>query len=143
MKTFYKVIILTFVTNFTVSYSNAQVLSDRSNISVSAGLTIGVAANINYEYRITDNSFISAGYGVTASLDNFSHFNLTHVFLKGNGNHFFEYGYGLFVTTPFDSPELYANIRLGYRKSNNYNSRFFRTGISLTEGLYVGCGRSF
>jgi len=51
MKTFYKIIILTFVTNFTVSYSNAQVLSDRSNLSVSAELTIGVCATINYEYR--------------------------------------------------------------------------------------------
>ena len=143
MKTFYKVIILTFVTNFTVSYSNAQVLSDRSNLSVSAGLTIGVCATINYEYRITDKSFISTGYGVIASFDVLPHLDLTHVFLKGNGNHFFEYGYGLFVTTPFDYPELYANIRLGYRKSSYNNSQFFRTGISLAEGIYLGLGRSF
>jgi len=142
MRTFYKVIILTFVTNFTVSYSNAQVLSDRSNISVSAGLTIGVAANINYEYRITDKSFISVGYGVIASFDVLPHLDLTHVFLKGNGNHFFEYGYGLFVTT-YGSPELYANFRLGYRKMNGNNSKFFRTGISIAEGLYLGIGRSF
>mgnify|MGYP006143147313 FL=1 len=143
MKRFYKIIILAFVTSFTVSYSDAQVLSNRSNLSVSAGLTVGLCSTVNYEYRITDNSFISAGYGVIASFDVLPHLDLTHVFLKGNGNHFFEYGYGLFVTTPFDYPELYANIRLGYRKSNDYNSRFFRTGISFTEGLYVGFGRSF
>ena len=143
MKTFYKFILLAFVTSFPVSYSNAQVLSDRSNISVSAGLTVGLCATVNYEYRITDKSLISVGYGVIASFDVLPHLDLTHVFLKGNGNHFFEYGYGLFVTTPFHYPELYANIRLGYRKSNDYNSRFFRTGISLTEGLYLGFGRSF
>jgi len=143
MKNLYKIIALVFVTSFTISYSNAQVLSDRSNISVSTGFYIGVNANVNYEYRITDNSFISAGYGVIASLDILPHLDLTHVFLKGNGNNFFEYGYGIFVTTPFNSPELYANIRLGYRKSNDYNSRFFRTGISVAEGLYIGFGRSF
>jgi hypothetical protein len=143
MKNLYKIIALVFVTSFTISYSNAQVLSDRSNISVSTGFYIGVNANVNYEYRITDNSFISAGYGVIASFDIIPHLDLTHVFLKGNGTHFFEYGYGLFVFTPFDSPELYANIRLGYRKSNYFNSRFFRTGISFSEGLYVAFGRSF
>lgn len=143
MKFLNKLIILVFIGLVTFATSEAQIINDRSNISVSGGFYLGVNTNINYEYRITDNSFISIGYGVIASFDVLPHLDLTHVFLKGNESHFFEYGYGLFASTPFHYPELYANVRLGYRKYNMYNSSFFRTGISLTEGLYLGFGRSF
>jgi len=46
---------------------------------------------------VTDNSFISVDFGEVVSFDNLPHLDLTHVFLKGNGTHFFEYGYGLFT----------------------------------------------
>lgn len=145
MKNISKIIILVFITSFIVSNTNAQVLSDRSSISVSAGISLILNANINYEYRITDNSFISLGYGQIAGLfgDQIPHVDITHVFLKGRNNHYFEFGYGLTAIGSIDDSELLPNFRLGYRKINEYNSMFFRTGISVAEGLYVGFGRSF
>ena len=71
------------------------------------------------------------------------HLDLTHVFLKGNGTHFFEYGYGVVFLNPIDLIDVFPNVRLGYRNSNDFNSMFFRTGISISEGLYFGFGRSF
>jgi len=143
MKLFTKIIVLFFIGMSMSFTSNAQGSYHKSNLSISAGLAIGLNANINYEYRITDNSFISAGYGKLASMSVIPHLDLTHVFLKGYGNHFFEFGYGVIFVNPIDLVAVFPNVRLGYRKLNDYNSAFFRTGISVSEGIYLGFGRSF
>ena len=144
MKKLYKIILLTCIGTTSINMSYAQGLEDKFNINVSAGLTIGLNANINCEYRITDNSYISLGYGEVASLfgEQIPHIDISHVFLKGRNNHYFEFGYGLTVIDDLDYV-LHPNFRLGYRKINDFNSRFFRTGISFSEGLYFGFGRSF
>ena len=73
MKIFYKITFLVLISLVSIKTSKAQVSYHRSNLSISAGLTIGLNANVNYEYRITDNSFISAGYGTLASLETIPH----------------------------------------------------------------------
>ena len=75
--------------------------------------------------------------------DQIPHIDITHVFLKGKNNHYLEFGYGLTAIGTIDQSELLPNFRLGYRKINDANSRFFRTGISMAEGLYGGFGLSF
>ena len=62
------------------------------------------------------------------------------MFLKGSNNHKFEFGYGLTVFDPVNHQDLFLNFRLGYRKMSANNYSFFRTGLSLAEGLYVGWG---
>ena len=144
MKILYKFILLIIIGLTSTNYSIAQGLEDKFNINVSVGLHIILNANINCEYRITDNSYISLGYGEVASLfgEQIPHIDISHVFLKGRNNHYFEFGYGLTVIDDLDYV-LHPNFRLGYRKINDFNSRFFRTGISFSEGLYFGFGRSF
>ena len=144
MKLFTKIILLFFIGMSTSFISNAHGSFNRSNIGVSAGLSGIINVNINYEYRVSNSSFISLGYGKLSGMgDAIPHIDLTHVFLIGNYNHLFEFGYGLFVFDPFDDMDFLPNLRLGYRHINDYNSAFFRTGISGSEGIYLGFGRSF
>jgi len=144
MKTFYKIIILVAIGLASISISMAQGLNGKFNINISAGLSKPVNGNINCEYQITNNSYISLGYGEIATLGGATpHIDITHFFLKGNNNHYFEYGYGVAAFDHKDDIVVLPNFRLGYRKMNDYNSKFFRTGISLVEGIYFGIGRSF
>jgi hypothetical protein len=145
MKKLYKIILLTCISTTSINMSKAQGLDDKFNINVSVGLHIIFNANINCEYRITDNSYISLGYGELTHLfeGQVSHIDLSHVFLKGRNNHYLEFAYGLTSIAEVEYSELAPNFRLGYRKINDFNSMFFRTGISYAEGLYIGFGRSF
>ena len=145
MKKLYKIILLTCISTTSINMSYAQGLEDKFNINVSVGLHIILNANINCEYRITDNSYISLGYGEVASLfgEQIPHIDISHVFLKGRRQHYFEFGYGLTAWGEVEYSELLPNFRLGYRKISDFNSMFFRTGISISEGLYVGFGSSF
>ena len=146
MKTLHKFILLMCLSLLTINTSKAQGLDDKFNINVSVGLHIIFNANVNFEYRITDNSYISLGYGEISSLydgEQVPHIDISHIFLKGRRQHYFEFGYGLTFAGSFDESELLPNFRLGYRKISDSNSKFFRTGISYTEGIYFGFGRSF
>ena len=163
MKTLNKFILLMCLSTITINTSKAQGLDGKFNINFSAGISFLLNANINCEYQITNSSYISFGYGrIVGPYNSTSHFDITHIFLKGNNNHYFEFGYGVIFIDLFDllvlpdfgfGDEIYndilpqmtilPNIRLGYRKMNDYNSTFFRTGVSLAEGIYVGIGYSF
>jgi len=147
MKFLNKIIFLVIIGVCTTFTAKAQSSYDRSNISISAGLTIGLNANINYEYRITESSvmssYIALGAGTIASYSTIPHIDLSHVFLRGRNNNKFEFGYGLTLLDPIVHQDLYVNFRVGYRKLSQYNNSFFRTGLSLVEGLYIGFGRSF
>jgi hypothetical protein len=137
MKKIYKIILLTCISTTSINMSKAQGLEDKFNINASVGLHFFFNANVNFEYRITDHSYISLGYGDITNI------NISHIFLKGRNNHYFEFGYGLTDIGDLEDFELHPSFRLGYRKINEFNSRFFRTGISIPEGLYFGFGRSF
>jgi len=142
MKTLYRFIFLVSISLASTNTSIAQSLSGKFNVNISIGLHLIFNANINCEYLLTNNSYIALGYGEIAGIfgDQIPHFDITHVFLKGRNNHYFEFGYGLTAMGTIDQSELLPNFRLGYRKINELNSRFFRTGISMAEGLYVGFG---
>ena len=144
MKFLNKIIFLVLIGVCTTFTAQAQGSYHRSNISISAGLTVGLNANINYEYRITESSemssYIALGAGTIASYSTIPHIDLSHVFLRGRNNNKFEFGYGLTLFDPIDHPALFVNFRLGYRKLSQYNNSFFRTGLSLVEGLYLGFG---
>ena len=144
MKFLNKIIFLVIIGVCTIFTAQAQGSYHRSNISISAGLTVGLNANINYEYRITESSemssYIALGAGTIASYSTIPHIDLSHVFLRGSNNNKFEFGYGLTLFDPIDHSALFVNFRLGYRKLSQYNNSFFRTGLSLVEGLYLGLG---
>jgi len=156
MKTLYRFIFLVFISlastnkSFAQSVigqfnSIAQSLSGKFNINVSVGAHLFFNANVNCEYQITNNLYISVGYGEISGIfgDQIPHIDITHVFLKGRNNNYLELGYGLTAMGTIDQSELQPNFRLGYRKINDWNSRFFRTGISYSEGLYFGFGLAF
>ena len=147
MKRLLKLVIILFLCNLSVAQTNAQSTEQSSSLSASVGLSIVLNANINYAHQITERSYISLGAGKIGGIfgGSGSHIDLTHFFLRGNNNHYFEFGYGViafFVRS--DDPEIVPNIRLGYRKIGKHgNGMFFRTGISISEGLYIGKGFSF
>tara|TARA_B100000795_G_scaffold3879_1_gene2669 strand:- start:16481 stop:16918 length:438 start_codon:yes stop_codon:yes gene_type:complete len=145
MKTLYKLIFLVYLILASTSTSIAQSLSGKFNINMTVGLHLIFNANINCEFQITNNSYIALGYGEIAGIfgDQIPHIDITHIFLKGKNNHYMEFGYGLTAVGTIDQSELLPNFRLGYRKINDFNSRFFRTGISMAEGLYLGFGLAF
>lgn len=145
MKILYKFIFLVFISLASTNTSIAQSLSGKFNVNASVGLHLLLNANVNCEYQITNNSYIALGFGVIAGIfgDQIPHIDITHIFLKGRNNNYLELGYGLTAMGTIDQSELQPNFRLGYRKINDWNSRFFRTGISYSEGLYFGFGLAF
>ena len=69
-------------------------LEDKFNINVSIGLHAFLNTNVICEYRITDCSYISLGYGWISGVfgNQLQHIDISHTFLKGRDNHYFEFG---------------------------------------------------
>ena len=146
MKRLLKLVIILFLCNLSVAKIKAQSTAQRSSLSASFGLSIVVNANINYAYQMTKRSYISLGAGRIGGIFGGSgtHIDLTHFFLRGNTNHYFEFGYGVSAFFVSDDTDILPNIRLGYRKiGKKGNGGFFRTGISISDGLYIGKGFYF
>ena len=141
MKIVTKLIASVLLSIITIGSLSAQ---DTGRLNVNGSVGISILLNANIEYRISESSemssYIALGGGKIASFSTIPHLDLTHVFLRGRSNNKFEFGYGLTLFEPTNDQHLYVNFRLGYRRLSFNNNSFFRTGLSLAEGLYIGWG---
>lgn len=146
MKKIVNIFSILFLSSVFVNVSNAQSIEDRSSLSASFGLSLILNTNVNYSYQIKEKVFLSIGAGQIVSVFGGSvpHIDFIRFFLRGKTHHKFEFGYGMFVFFESKDIDLFPNIRLGYRNiSKNNNATFFRIGVSLSEGFYIGKGFSF
>ena len=135
-------IVLFFLTQFLTAQE--QSAAKKSSINVSFGLSIPFNLNLNYERLLSNASYASIGAGKFLTMGGTAnHIDFTHFFLKGKNGHYLEYGYGLLFIDPFSDFGLLPNARIGYRKTSTSNSRYFRLGFSISEGIYFSRGLVF
>ncbi len=142
MNKFYTVLVVFVVSVFSINNATAQNLQRKSSVNASLGLSIVFNANLNYEYNLKNNSNLSLGLGSIAAMGaTITHIDLTHFFLSGKNTNYLEYGYGIMYLKEGSDSSLIPNFRLGYRSVRSKN--YFRLGVSISEGLYIGKGLYF
>jgi len=142
MNKFYTVLVVVVVSLFSINNATAQNLQRKSSVNASLGLSILFNANLNYEYNLKNNSNLSLGLGSIAAMGGtITHIDLTHFFLSGKNTNYLEYGYGIMYLKEGNDSSLIPNFRLGYRSVRSKN--YFRLGVSISEGLYIGKGLYF
>ena len=142
MNKFYTVLVVVVVSLFSINNATAQNLQRKSSVNASLGLSILFNANLNYEYNLKNNSNLSLGLGSIAVMGaTVTHIDLIHFFLSGKNTNYLEYGYGIMYLKEGNDSSLIPNFRLGYRSVRSKN--YFRFGLSISEGLYIGKGLYF